>query len=105
MASHDKLEDRARRAVQKADMRKAVATSRQMVRDSRGAMNASASSSRAGGLHPPVILQLGPHDFAVLAWVRDVDGEAVYRIVRPRITAGRIAATLARKLADEGRGT
>ena len=49
--------------------------------------------------HPPVILQLGLHDFAVLEWVRDEDGEPVYRIVRQGIKAAKIAATLARKLA------
>jgi hypothetical protein len=47
-----------------------------------------------------VILQLDLHDFAVLAWVRDEDGEPVYRIVRQGIKAATIAATLARKLGD-----
>ena len=53
-----------------------------------------------------MILQLDLHDlhdFAVLAWVRDENGEPVYRIVRHGIRAARIAATLARKLQKEGK--
>ena len=51
---------------------------------------------------PPLILQLDLHDFAVVAWVRDEhgDGEPVYRIVRQGIKAARIAASLARTLAE-----
>ena len=45
-----------------------------------------------------MILQLGPHDSAVLAWVRDDGGEPVYRIVQRGIQAAKIAGTLARKL-------
>jgi len=47
-----------------------------------------------------VILQLDLHDFAVLTWVRDVDGEPVYRIARRGIKAAKIAATLVRKLQE-----
>jgi hypothetical protein len=50
-----------------------------------------------------VILQLDLHDFAVLAWVRDVDGALVYRSVKQGIKAAKIAATLARKLEQEAR--
>ena len=48
----------------------------------------------------PVILQLGPRDYSVLAWVRDEDGEPVYRVVKDKIKAAKIAATLARQLQD-----
>jgi hypothetical protein len=47
---------------------------------------------------PPVILQLGPRDFSVLAWVRDEDGEPVYRVVKEKIRAASTAGVLARKL-------
>jgi hypothetical protein len=43
-----------------------------------------------------VILQLGTRDFSVLAWVRDKDGEPVYRMVKDRIKAATPAATIAR---------
>ena len=52
---------------------------------------------------PPAILQLDLHDFGVLAWVRDEDGQPVYRIVRQGINAAKITATLARKLQKEGK--
>jgi len=47
-----------------------------------------------------VILQLGPRDYSVLAWVRDEDGEPIYRIVKQGIKAAKIATTLARKLPE-----
>jgi len=50
-----------------------------------------------------VILQLDPHDFALLTWVRDEDGKPVYRIARTGIKAAKIAATLVRKLQKEGK--
>lgn len=45
-----------------------------------------------------MILQLSPHEYAVLAWVRDDGGEPVYRIAQRGIKAAKIAGTLARKL-------
>ena len=50
-----------------------------------------------------MILQLDPHDFALLTWVRDEDGKPVYRIARTGIKAAKIAATLVRKLQKEGK--
>jgi len=47
-----------------------------------------------------VILELGPRDFSVLTWVRDEDGEPIYRVVKDRIKAASTAAVLARKLAE-----
>jgi hypothetical protein len=100
-------EDQARarqRRVQRADSRKALSTSRQMMRDSTSAMRTSrAAVERAGPAgpgRPPVILQLGPRDFSVLTWVRDEDGEPIYRVVKDRIKAASTAAVLARKLAE-----
>jgi len=91
------------------DQRKAVAKSRQAIQDSRQRMFDSAAtvrhskasiaaSSGAQQSRRPVILQLGPRDFAVLVWVRDEDGEPVYRVVKDRIKAASTAAVLARKL-------
>jgi hypothetical protein len=45
-----------------------------------------------------VILQVGARDFSVLAWVRDEDGEPVYRVVKDKIKAASTAAVLVRKL-------
>ena len=105
-----------RRSPAEADTRKAIATARQAVEDSRQLMLDSAEDSRqmmlgsaaaidrsAAQLARPagpaaVILQLGPRDYSVLAWVRDEDGEPIYRIVRQGIRAAKIAAKLAQKL-------
>jgi hypothetical protein len=35
--------------------------------------------------HPAIILQLEPHKYAVAAWRRDEDGEAVYEILHENI--------------------
>ena len=48
-----------------------------------------------------VILQYGPRDFSVLAWVRDESDTAVYRVAKDRIKAASTAALLARKLQQE----
>jgi hypothetical protein len=97
-------DDRPQARVQKADSRKAIRTSRTMIRDSQSAMNASRAAmhrsppSRGGADRPPVILQLGPREFSVLAWVRDEGGAPVYRVVKDKIKAAATAALLARKL-------
>ena len=75
-----------------------------MIRDSQSAMDASKAAmytslpSRDGADRPPVILQLGPREFSVLAWVRDEDAAPVYRVVKDKIKAASTAALLARKL-------
>jgi hypothetical protein len=51
-------------------------------------------------IRPPVILQLGPRDFSVLAWVRDEGDAPVYRVVKDRIKAASTAAVLVRKLQE-----
>ena len=97
-------DDRSQGRVQKADGRKAIRTSRAMIRDSQSAMDASRAAmhksppSRGGADRPPVILQLGPREFSVLAWVRDEDAAPVYRVVKDKIKAASTAAVLARKL-------
>jgi hypothetical protein len=45
-----------------------------------------------------VILQLGPRDFSVLAWVRDEDGAPLHRVAKDKVKAASTAAVLARKL-------
>ena len=52
-------------------------------------------------LQPPVILQLGPREFAVLAWIRDEGGKPVYRIVQQGIKAASTAAVIARRIERE----
>ena len=47
---------------------------------------------------PPVILQIGPREFAVLAWVRDEAGAPVYRIAQQGIKAASTAVVMARKI-------
>ena len=36
---------------------------------------------------PAIVLELGPPDFAVFAWVRDRRGVPVYRVTQPEIKA------------------
>ena len=45
-----------------------------------------------------VILQIGPPDYSVLAWVHDEGNEPAHRVVTDRIKAASTAAVLARKL-------
>jgi len=52
---------------------------------------------------PPKILQLGPRDLSVFAWVRDEGDEPVYRVVKDRIKAASTAAVLARKVQRGGK--
>ena len=75
-----------------------------MMLDSAAAIERSTASIAApGSVHrPPVILQLGPRDFSVLASVRDEGDESVYRVVKDRIKAASTAAVLARKLQQQG---
>ena len=47
--------------------------------------------------HPPIVLEFGPHDFAVAAWTRDERGVDVYRIVQREIREASVAATVARQ--------
>jgi hypothetical protein len=42
----------------------------------------------------------GPRDFSDLAWLRDEDGEPVYRIIQRGLKAASTAGGLARKLAQ-----
>ena len=70
---------------------------RQLELDSAPTERASAISGR-----PPVILQLGPRDFSLLAWVRDEEGEPVYRVAKDRIKAASTAGVLGRKLRSKG---
>jgi hypothetical protein len=109
MARHTP-EDQARarqRRVQRADSRKAVSKSRQMMRNSATAMESSRAAMKRGApappavVHPPVILRMGPRDYAVATWLRDEDGEPVYKIVQRGIKAASPAGGLARKLAAE----
>jgi hypothetical protein len=80
-----------------------------MIRDSRSAMDSSKAAMNqprapmgdAEPPHPPVILKRGPRDYAVLAWKRDEDGEAVYRIVQREIKAASSAGVIARKRLSE----
>ena len=46
---------------------------------------------------PPVVLELGPHDFALATWTRDERGVGVYRIVQREIREASVAATVARQ--------
>ena len=48
-----------------------------------------------------MILQHGPRDFSLLAWVRDESDAPVYRVAKDRIKAASTAAVLARKLQQE----
>ena len=97
-------DDRPQARVQNADSSKAIRTSRAMIRDSQSAMDASWAAmhkpppSKGVADRPPVILQLGPREFSVLAWVRDEDAAPVYRVVKDKIKAASTAALLARKL-------
>jgi hypothetical protein len=45
----------------------------------------------------PIILRLGPRDYAVAIWREDEGGEAVYEIIHRDIREVIVAATLARK--------
>jgi len=47
---------------------------------------------------PAIILQVGPREFAVLAWVRDEASSPVYRVVQQGIRAASTAAVMARKI-------
>jgi hypothetical protein len=104
MAATMPRDDRSQARIQQADSRKALRTSRAMIRNSEGAMNASRAAmrrlppSRGGADHPPVILQLGPREFSVLTWTRDENGASVYRVVKDKIKAASVAALLAGKL-------
>jgi hypothetical protein len=50
-----------------------------------------------------VILRLGPRDYCVATWLRDEDGEPIYRVVKDKIKAASTAAVLARKLLRHGK--
>ena len=75
-----------------------------MIRNSQCAMDASkvamhgSPASKGGEDRSPVILQPGPREFSVLAWVHDEDGAPVYRVVKDRIKAASTAALLVRRL-------
>jgi hypothetical protein len=47
---------------------------------------------------PPIVLQLGPHDFAVAVWIRDEGEQPVYEIRETGIREPKIAATVAKRL-------
>ena len=50
-----------------------------------------------------MILRNGPRDYAVATWLRDEDGEPVYKVVQRGIKAASTAGVLARKLMQEGK--
>ena len=96
-------EDEAKRKRQRADSAKAITTSRRMMRNSTAAIEASrAAMERASPTAPshrsPVILRNGPRDYSVATWLRDEDGEPVYKVVQRGIKAASTAGVLARKL-------
>ena len=47
----------------------------------------------------PIVLQIGPHDFAVAVWVRDEGGVGVYEIRHREIREASVAATVAKQAA------
>lgn len=47
---------------------------------------------------PPIVLQLGPHDFAVAVWIRDEGEQPVYEIRETEIRETKVAAAVARRL-------
>jgi len=90
MPRHDRPEART----EKADSRKAVEVSRELIQDSWKAMDSSGPVVP----HPPVILEFGPREYAVLARDRAEAGAPVYRIVQRGIKAASSAGVIARKL-------
>ena len=86
-----------RRSPADAGTTKAIATGREAVRDSRqlvldsaiGKREPSGASAGPSALvgRPPVILELGRRDFAVLVWVRDEGDEPVFRAVKDKTKA------------------
>ena len=50
-----------------------------------------------------MILRLGPRDYGVTTWLRDEDGEPVYKIVQRGIKAASTAGVLVRKLQEAKR--
>ena len=94
----------ARESAQQADSRKAVSTSRHMMRDSATAMDSSRAAMEPSAPappavpHPPVILRNGPRDYSVATWLRDENGEPIYKVVQRGINAASTAGVLARKL-------
>ena len=52
----------------------------------------------------PIILQLGPPDFAVAVRAHDEGDVPIYRIAQRDIKATSVAATVARQAAADGRG-
>ena len=49
----------------------------------------------------PIVVQLGPREFAVLVHVRDEDGVPVYEIRQRDIKDASVAATVAHQLTKE----
>jgi hypothetical protein len=47
--------------------------------------------------HAPIILHLGPHDFAVAVCIRDEDGVPIYEVRHRDIREASVAATVARQ--------
>jgi hypothetical protein len=54
---------------------------------------------------PPIIVQLGPHNFIVAVWSRDEDGEPVYEIAHHNIHNAKLACELARQEWERLRGS
>ena len=49
----------------------------------------------------PIVLELGPRNWGIAAWMRDERDVPVYRIVQRDVRAASTAATTARKLPRE----
>ena len=49
---------------------------------------------------PPIVLELGPHDYAVAVWIRDEGEQPVYEIREREIREAKVAAAVARRLRD-----
>jgi hypothetical protein len=47
--------------------------------------------------HPPIVLQLGPHDFAVAVWIRDEGTVPLYEVRHRDIREASVAAAVARQ--------
>ena len=50
----------------------------------------------------PIVLELGPRNFAIARWLRDEKDVPLYSIVRKDVKAASIAATLARQEGQHG---
>jgi hypothetical protein len=46
---------------------------------------------------PPIVLHLGPHDFAVAVWIRDEGTVPVYAVRQREIREASVAAAVARQ--------